>query len=291
MSAHLFGLKQKTPDERDFDLGKQLVAAGIDPAVSTAEHPFGHGLTYTDWRMNGNGPVQPGEHLPASWKAAREGAGDCVYAAWVNELKIALVDAGMSPAEADALVGNAETALRAYSEGKGKYNPVTGANDEGAEVRDRLKQAQKIGLKVAKGPAHKIGIYAAVDYSQLDHLLFALKYFEAVPIGCAVLPENEEALNTAEQDGKPNEAVWDDADSEALGLHCIPLVGRPDSAHIAALTWRRRIRLTDAYRGKRVEEAWCYLTPDRISKVTDKSYEGASEAVLAEYIKKAVALG
>jgi hypothetical protein len=286
-----YGRTPKTPDPRDFLLGDHL--AGIDPVQAVAGATFGHGNTYANWRMNGNGPVQPGEALPAKWKAAKEGAGDCVYAAWVNEVKEALTDAGMDPAAAEAKVGNAETAIRAYmSTG---YNPSTGAHDDGAEVRDRLKRAQKTGLTLADKTVHKIGMYVAVDYTNLDHLLFALKYFEGLPIGCAVLNANEEAFGEAEgkldPEGHPLAAVWDDEpNGEVVALHCIPLVGRPDSTHIAALTWGRRVFLTPAYMAKRVEEVWAYLSADRISAVTGKSYEGASEAVLAEYIQKVVAM-
>ena len=111
----------------------------------------------------------------------------------------------------------------------------------------------------------------------------AIRYFEACPIGCIVTQGNMDAFNEAEEAGTT--PIWDVDTTEALGGHCIPLVGRPDSTHFAAISWGKRIFLTPAYIKSMVEEVWCYLTPERIAKTTGKNYEGASEAVLAEYLK------
>lgn len=272
-----YGLVEKTPDDRDFLLADH--AAKL--AIPKIDH-WGHGNTYAHWGMNGNGPLLPDEVLPTSWRAAREGAGDCVEAAWVNELKVLLTDAGMEPAEAAALVGDAFTALTLYK-AITRYDPITGQNDKGTEIRERLKYAQKTGLTDDHGGVHKIGLYVSVDPQKLDHLLFAMYYFDAVPLGLSVTRANEEAFSEAEQQGET--PVWDyNAGSPVEGLHCIPAVGRPDSEHIACPNWDLRTLLTEEFREEQVSEAWAYLSPDRISKVTGKSYVGASEAVLEEYL-------
>lgn len=279
MSDRQYGRKPKTPDARDFLLADHLPATL--PSIP-ADH-WGHGNTYANWRMNGNGPAQKGEGIPSSWTAAKEGAGDCVEAAQVNELKVLLTDAGMKPGEAETLIGAGETALELYKAITG-YDPVTGSGDEGTEIRDRLKYMQKTGLKDTKGDVHKIGIFAAVDPQNLEQLLFAAYHFDAVPLGVAVTRANEEAFSSAEAAGQT--PVWDyDASSPVEGLHCIPLIGRPDSEHLAVPNWALKTFLTESYREKQVQEGWCYLSPDRISKVTGKSYHGASEDVLAEYVK------
>jgi hypothetical protein len=279
MSARLYGRKPKTEDGRDFLLAEHLPATL--PKIP-ADH-FGHGNTYSNWRMNGNGPEQEGEGIPSHWTAAKQGAGDCVEAAQVNELKVLLTDAGMKPEEAEALIGSGKTALELYEAITG-YNPVTGSGDEGTEIRDRLKYMQKTGLKDAKGRVHKIGVFAAVDPQNVEHLAFAAYHVDAVPLGVSVSRANEEAFAQAEQAGET--PVWDhDPESQIEGLHCIPLVGRPDSEHWACPNWALRTLLTEAYREAQVQEGWCYLSPDRISAVTGKSYHGASEDVLAEYVK------
>lgn len=272
-----YGLVEKTPDDRDFLLADH--AAKL--TIPKADH-WGHGNTYAHWGMNGNGPLLDGEELPKSWVAARQGAGDCVMAAWVNETKTLLTDAGVDPAIAAAEIGNAQTALTLYTKITG-YNPETGANDNGTEIRDRLKYAQKTGLTDTKGGVHKIGLYVAVNPQKLDHLLFAMYYFDAVPLGLSVTRANEEAFSEAEQQGET--PVWDyNAGSPVEGLHCIPAVGRPDSTHIACPNWGLRMLLTEEFRVEHVQEAWAYISPDRISKVTGKSYVGATEAVLDEYL-------
>jgi hypothetical protein len=279
-----FGLIPKTPDPRDLTLKGVLKAAGLTslPPVKPS-YGWGHGGTYKNWRMNGNGPVQTGEVLPASWKAAKEGCGDCVNAAAVNELKVALTDAGGTPTAVESKVGNAETAIKLYSVLTG-YDPTTGARDEGTEIRARLKYAQKTGILCGDGSRHKIGPYVSFDPLNLEHLLFATKHFEACPIGCSVSEANMEAYDDAW--GTEDRIIWSHAASSPIeGLHCIPIVGRPDASHFAALTWMRTIWLTETYRTKQVEEGWAYLSPDRINKVTGKTHEGDPEAALVEYLK------
>ncbi len=263
-----YGRKPKVEDPRDFLLSKQTL-----PAVT---EPFGHGGTYKDWKMLGNGP-DPTSPEP-------NGVGDCVVASAEHETMIALTDALYTPAEvqeARALF-NGATAVSDYS-AAGGYVVGDESTDQGLEVRGFLKYRKATGLLDINGHRHKLGIYAAVDFANLDELLVAIKYFEACPIGCTVTQGNMEAFNEAEAKGTV--CVWDADNTEVDGGHCIPLVGRPDKDHFAAITWGRRILITADFLAKQTEEVWCYLTAERIAKATGKNYEGASEAVLAEYLK------
>lgn len=276
----LKGCIPSKPDPRDFLLANHTI-----PPV---EPPFGwgHGNTYTNWFMNGNGPVEPGEVLPASWTAAKGGAGNCVAAARINELKCMLVDAGVAPTEAHKIVGDAEVALKLYVavyqfKGEPAYDPETGENDNGLEIRARLEHDAKLGTTVADGSVHKIGLYAKVNVQNLNELLFAIKNFDAVPSGIAVNNENEETFNRKFPEGH---AVWGSEGPVESEDHCIPLVGHPTADEAVGVTWSRPINLVEAFREKRMFEAWCYLSPDRISKTTGKDYEGASEAILEEYV-------
>jgi hypothetical protein len=288
MTQRHYGRKPHTPDERDWTWGslRESVTAAGALAVPLVPARFGHGNTYEGqgWMMNGNGPVLPGEDLPPTWAAAAGGAGDCVEASWVNEVKEALTDAGMSPVEALKKVGSAKTSITAYS-AVTPYDPVTGANDNGTEIRERLKYAQKTGLTLADSTVHKIGPYFSVDPKNLQHWLEAMYFAEALPLGIIVQQAQQDAFNEGEQTGR-FPIVWDwVAGSPEVGRHCIPAVGRPDTLHIAALTWARRIFLTEAFRQNGVEEAWAYVTQDRISKVTGRTYEGADQAHTIEYLR------
>jgi hypothetical protein len=277
---HVKGCIRSKPDPRDF-----LLSAHAIPTVTPA-WGFGHGNTYLNWFMNGNGPVEPGELLPAGWTAAKQGAGNCVAAARLNELKCMLTDAGMTPAEAHAIVGDAETAIKLYMavyafKGEPVYDPTTGVNDNGLEIRSRLEHDAKIGTTLANGSVHTVGIYAQVDTSNLNELLFAIKNFDAVPAGITVNNENEDTFNAKFPEGH---AVWGSEGPLEAEDHCVPLVGRPTADEVVGITWSRPINLLEAFRTERLFEAWAYLSPDRISKVTGKDYNGASEAVLEEYI-------
>jgi hypothetical protein len=276
----LKGCIRSREDSRDFLLANHT--------IPTVEPPFGwgHGNTYTDWHMNGNGPVEPGETLPPNWTAAAKGAGNCVAAARINELKCMLTDAGMPPAEAHTVVGDAEVAIKLYIavygfKGEPAYNPVTGENDNGLEIRARLEHDAKVGTTLANGTVHKIGLYAKVDVTNLNELLFAIKNFDAVPAGVTVNNANEETFDAKMPEGH---AVWGSEGPLEAEDHCVPLVGRPTAEEIVALTWARPVNLIEAFRTDRMFEAWAYLSPDRLSKVTGKDYTGASEETLEEYI-------
>jgi hypothetical protein len=224
--------------------------------------------------MLGNGPDQtaPG--------AAAQGCGDCVWASADHETMLALTDAGQSPADVAALF-DGSTAVADYAEFTG-YDPQNGEGDNGTEIREALKQRASTGIRDLKGNRHKVGLYVSVDPQNTAELLAATYWFEAVTLGVTVTQANEEAFSKAEGSGAT--AVWTHSRSEELGGHCIPIVGRPDEEHFAALTWARRIFLTPSFIADQVQEAWAYLSPERISKVTGKSYEGASETVLEEYL-------
>lgn len=267
-------------DPQDFLLANHTIPT-VEPAWG-----WGHGNTYLNWFMNGNGPREPGEVLPVTWAAAMKGAGNCVAAARLNEIKCMLVDAGMSPAEAHAIVGDAEMAIKLYMavyqfKGEPAYDPITGANDNGLEIRARLEHDAKVGTTLANGSVHTVGMYAKVDVSNLNELLFALRNFDAVPAGITVNNANEETFDAKMPEGH---AVWGEEGKNEGENHCIPLVGRPTAEEIVGITWSRPVNLLEAFRANRMFEAWAYLSPDRISKVTGKDYEGASEATLEEYI-------
>lgn len=275
MTTFPLGKKPFVADSRDFEwaeLRKPLVAAGLMPTVPAT---FGHGNTYTNWQMLANGPdpTAPGQ--------AKNGAGCCVWSSAANETKIALTDAGEPQGSVSALF-NGATTISDYSACTG-YNPTTGEHDEGTEIRQALLYRQKTGIVDTKGVRHKIGPFVKGEPGNLQHLLEMVYFFEALPMGMVVTQAQMDQFSEAEAAG--HTPVWDYvAGSNQIGGHCIPECGRPDSSHITAITWRLRILLTPRLLEKQCDEVWGYLTPERISKVTGKSYEGATEAQLEEYV-------
>ena len=221
--GHAKGCIRSKPDPRDF-----LLASHTIPTV-TPPWGWGHGGTYTNWCGNGNMPLLPGEQVPPSWAISRgKPAGNCVWAAWLNEVKEMLVDAGATPAEALKLVGNAEHGLQLYT--NTGYNLLTGEGDNGTEIRERLLFGQKTGMTLTDGTVHKTGIFAKINPQNLNEMLFGIKYFEAVVLGVTANKPNEQAFNDAYPAGI---AVWDAVGPEEGEDHCIPAVGRPDALHKA----------------------------------------------------------
>lgn len=282
MSALKLGKKDPVyhpTDLRWADLRLPLKASGLLPAVPPT---FGHGETYKDWLMLGNGPSMPGEPpAPANYKQPWEGCGDCVWAAAAHEVMESLTDAGEPPASVAELF-DTSIVVDEYASETG-FNPATGEGDNGTEVRARLLYMQETGILDTAGTRHKIGPFVELEPGNLQHLLEALYFFEALPLGVQIGAPQMEAFNAAEQNGST--PVWTHAaHSGKLDGHCIPMVGRPDGEHFTALSWGRRVLLTPSFLEKQCDEAWAYVAPDRISKVTGKDYEGADPAQLEEYL-------
>lgn len=288
MSELKFGKIPSKPDPRDWkwsDFRSGLKKAGLLP--TTIPTTFGHGNTYRDWRMLGNGPD------PTAPGAAQNGAGDCVWASADNETKIALTDASYTPevvTEVDKLF-DGSTAIKDYADATG-YDPTTGANDNGTEIRAALKYRQDTGIIDTLGNRHKIGPYVSIEPGNTEHLLEAIYFFEGLPIGLEVAAAQMDQFEKGETTGTT--PVWSYVKgSEIEGGHCIPMVGRPDTRHIAAITWRLKIFLTKPLITHQVDEVWAYATQERISKVTGLTRENASQEQLEEYLNlvgKAIAI-
>lgn len=279
--AHFTGKTDPHPVASDLkweELRKPLKAMG---ALAAVPKVFGHGGTYSDWRELGNGPTMAGEPgPPADWTGFTKagGAGNCVWAAAAHEVIEALTDAGMPRQEAIELFDIA-VVVGEYAKETG-YNPVTGEGDNGTEVRARLVYMQQTGILDTKGERHKIGDFVVLEPGNQEHRLEAAYFFEALPLGVQVGDQQMEAFNAAEANGTT--PVWDVGTPE--DGHCIPEVGRPDEEHETALTWAKRVWLTEAFLAEQCDEAYAYTSTDRVSKVTGKTYEGQDPATLEEYL-------
>jgi hypothetical protein len=276
------GKKPKQHDKRDFSLADFLPGSPqLSQLAPPPEYGWGHGNTYADWSMLANGPdpTAPG-------KAGEEGCGDCVVASAEHETMEFLTDSGRDVLEVASLF-DGSTAVEDYS-ANGSYDPKTGAGDEGLEIREFLKYRQKTGIVDKKGDRHLIGPYLALEPGNREHLAFALRYFEAVTIGVLIGEAQMDAFLNAEAAGRV--PVWSHVRGSEEDGHCIPLMGVPDPRHWAAISWRLRVFLTHPFVEYQCDEAWAYLSPERISAVTGKTYEGATEAQLEEYLHAAARL-
>lgn len=264
-----FGRKEPTYDPRD------ALFASLRPKVkiSLPKIPsvFGHANDYLgeSWKMFANG--NDGE-VTSKYPAAQEGCGDCTIAGPFHEHMELNYNA-------KSIVPHftADNAVYIYSKLSG-YDGKTGANDNGLEVREVLRYRQKTGLKDADGKYHKIGPYVSVEAGNLEELYQALYLFECVGIGFEVPSSALRQFSRGE--------VWSVSvgSPEIVGGHYVPLMGHAGPGEIAFITWSKRAVMTEAFYKKYVDEVWAYISPEQISKVTGKSYEGFNSAQLNEYL-------
>jgi len=142
--------------------------------------------------------------------------------------------------------------IKAYSAISG-YNPVTGANDNGANVQDVLNYWRKTGVG-----GHKIGGFAQL--SSLDNMTLAkqcLEIFGTVYLGINVPQSAMNQFNA----GEPWSYI---GDQNIVGGHAIP-VQRWEThvnGEIEVVTWGQVQRMTRGFWWNYVEEAWVVFSPD-----------------------------
>lgn len=234
------GKKPFVPDERDFKFS--ALKEGID--LPTPPKQFGHGLAYKDWLMLGNGPddsVEPGF----------EGCGDCV-----------LADAGHITMLTNKMAGHPVKITG--KEVVADYSAITGyvigddSTDMGTEMREALQYRRKTGIMDANGKRHKIGAFVSIDPKDVDELVQAVYVFTAVCIGFE-FPDFA-------WDQFDNHEVWDviDGDSQMVGGHDVPVVGRAYEGNIGVVTWAERHGMTPAFYEACNDETWAVIYPEEL---------------------------
>lgn len=222
---------------------------------------FGHGNTFKDWGMLGNDQY-----------------GDCVWAGFDHEvMNYANLAAGGVTGQEVVKFSTANT-LSDY--GSTGFNPETGENDNGTEVRSALGYRQTTGLVDETGKRHKIGAYVSIDPKNHKHIITALWIFEAVGLGFAV----PESAMTQFNEGKP----WDVSTRETkiIGGHYVPLIGKPvPTGEFAVITWAQRQLMTEKFFNNYVEECWAYITPEELQKRSQANWGGFNWRQLEEDLK------
>jgi len=146
-----------------------------------------------------------------------------------------------------------EEVRTAYSAISG-YDPVTGANDDGAYMLDALKFWRKVGIGT-----HKIGAFTTIDDDLVLRLKQGIYHFEAVYAGLA-LPrsiEGQEVWDVVDgPDGAPN----------SLGGHAVVAVAYNEIGPIVA-SWGRFVQTTWAFWAKHCDEAYVAISEDMLDTV------------------------
>lgn len=227
----------------------------------------GYGMDFgaTGWLMLGNGPddtVFPGF----------QGCGDCVWGGAGHEVMELNKNVGRP---VPAFSGR--TIVNQYSAYSG-YDPQTGSNDNGSDVREVLTWRQQKGLLDDSGTAHKIGVFVSLEPGNVQDLWEALWLFEAVGIGVNFPTSAMDQFNNGNQ-------TWSVAPGSPIdGGHYVPLVGHPTNNIWTCVTWGCRQTMTAQWLTTYCDEAWAYITMERYSAVTGKTPQGWRDVDLEQFI-------
>jgi hypothetical protein len=207
------------------------------------DHYIHHGLHYT------TGPVDRASKVTTWPMYGNDTMGDCTCATVGHEVQALTAYSGteVTLAEADIL-----TAYEAVS----GFDPVTHANDNGANVQDVLEYWRTTGVG-----GHKIRAYAELSsIHNFRAVRTALDLFGTVYLGVAV-PESAMEQFAA---GEPWSVV---RGSPIEGGHAIPLQAFAESgpAPLAVVTWGQLQPVTEKWFSTYVEEAWVIITDDWLS--------------------------
>lgn len=220
---------------------------------------FGHDRLVHRWGMKGN-----------------DRFGDCVFAGAAHEIMLWNAEAGKRVDISD------ETTLRNY-EWTGfdpsQTDPVTGENptDQGTYVADWLAQRRKVGFLDDHGNAHKIGAYLALEPGNPDQLRYAAYYFDGVGIGVNF---PQQWMDIFSQHGR----VWPALKSpNYAGGHYISAVAFRDKRPYI-VSWGRKIEMTVGAYVQNCDEAYAYLTPEKLANGVD--LQGFNYAKLTDYINQ-----
>lgn len=245
------------------ELRRPLVAAGLLPRVPAI---FGHGNDFTGgrWLMLGNGPDD-------TVFSGFQGCGDCAWAGPAHAEMEAARNAGQPIPPFSG-----KTVVEQYGAYSG-YDPQTGENDNGSDPQQVLQWRQAKGLLDDDGVAYKIGQYVALQPGNLGELWEAAYLFENAGIGVVVQEAQQQQFDAQE----PWEHV---PGSPEVGGHWVEVMGRPDPAHGALITWAERVRFGLPFYEQQNDEAYAYVDPERYNRVTGKTAEHYSDQDLEEFL-------
>ena len=161
------------------------------------------------------------------------------------------------------------------------YDPVSGNNDNGLEVRQVLDYGQKQGYADDQGNRYKTGTYISIEPANWQALRECCYLFEVVTVGFQVPQSAMDQFNAGQ--------VWSVVAgmmNDIVGGHDVPIVGHPGGGYWTCITWGQRQVMTYAFLQATCDEMWTYIDPERYSAVTGKDYAGYKDADLEAYISQ-----
>lgn len=211
-------------------------------------------------------------------------AGDCTAAAFLHMAQAwcAAVGITFTPTTAQAFA--------LYSAVTG-YNPVTGANDNGANEIDVLNYCRTTGAA-----GHKILAYAALNVQDEKEVKQAINLFGGIYIGVS-MPNAWQGSKVWR--ANPNQGLLarlfkkfgGDWTPGSWGGHAIPILGYDDSAeNFTVVSWGDAgYRMTYKAFTEYVDEAYAIITTDFINAQTKRDPQGFDIAALQADLQQVTA--
>ncbi len=232
-------------DPRKLKMGKSvarhdprtlLLASYVTPSLPTPPASFDISAKVTAWGMMDNDQI-----------------GDCTCAAAGHLIMEWTANAGKK-----AATPTDKQIVAAYSAITG-YNPVTGANDNGANELDVLNYWRQTGIA-----GHKIDAYMALEPSNHNHIMDSVYIFEGCYIGVQ-LPISAQAQTQNHQPWSvPPGGPSGDGKPGSWGGHAVPVVAY-DARGVTVVTWGALQVMTWTFWEAYCDEAYSILSKDYLN--------------------------
>jgi len=189
--------------------------------------------------------------MPANWGMMdNDQIGDCTCAAAGHLIMEWTFNAGKK-----MFTPTDKQIVAAYSAITG-YNPVTGANDNGANETDVLNYWRQSGIA-----GHKIGAFMSLEPSNHTHIMDSVYIFEGCYIGVQ-LPISAQAQTQNHQPWSvPPGGATGDGRPGSWGGHAVPVVAY-DSRGVTVVTWGALQIMTWSFWQAYCDEAYAILSED-----------------------------
>jgi hypothetical protein len=148
--------------------------------------------------------------------------------------------------------------VAAYSAVTG-YNPVTGANDNGANEIDILNYWRQTGIA-----GHKIGAFMALEPSNHNHVMDSVYIFEGCYIGVQLPKSAQPQVQNHQPWSVPPGGPVGDGAPGSWGGHAIPVVAY-DARGVTVVTWGALQTMTWSFWEVYCDEAYAILSKDYLT--------------------------
>jgi hypothetical protein len=213
-----------------------LLASYISPALPTPPTSFDLTGKVKAWGMMDNDQI-----------------GDCTCAAAGH-----LIMEWTANADKKMFTPSDKQIVAAYSAITG-YNPVTGANDNGANEIDVLNYWRQTGIA-----GHKIAAYAALEPSNHTHVMDSVYIFEGCYIGLQLPISAQAQVQNHQPWSVPPGGPTGDGKPGTWGGHAVPVVAY-DARGLTCVTWGALQIMTWTFWEAYCEEAYAIISDDYLT--------------------------